>query len=158
MNSVASKAFNIAELLEAVLLELPCKDVLILQRVSRFWKATIDASLKLQKALCFTSSQQGQPTSRTSRRLAMFLESTSAREFHAQVLGKQWPVYDPVFKHICPPWAMSKCQYIAEYTDTARNLVSHVKNSSLEKAFITQPKPTEVRVFCNEIHAAKAGR
>jgi len=43
--------FNTAELLEAVLLNLPMKDLLLSQRVRRSWQALIITSLHLQRAL-----------------------------------------------------------------------------------------------------------
>lgn len=43
--------FNTAELLEAILLRLPTRSLLRCQRVSRTFKATIDDSPALQRAL-----------------------------------------------------------------------------------------------------------
>lgn len=50
-NMASNKVLGIGELIEMVLLQLPCRDVLLAQRVSRTWHATISESLKLQKAL-----------------------------------------------------------------------------------------------------------
>lgn len=49
--SAISQAFDTVELLERTLTFLPCKDVLIAQRVSTFFKATIAGSPTLQKGL-----------------------------------------------------------------------------------------------------------
>lgn len=42
-----------AELLEMVLLRLPCKDLLLAQRVCKTWQNAINASPEIQQALCF---------------------------------------------------------------------------------------------------------
>lgn len=49
----AAKVFDVTELLEATLLELPSKDLLFAQKVCRRWKDVIDASTPIQKALFF---------------------------------------------------------------------------------------------------------
>ena len=48
----SERVFNTVELIEAVLLELPLKDVLLAQRVCKTWQAAIAASSPLQRALC----------------------------------------------------------------------------------------------------------
>ena len=54
------KALETPELLELILLELPMKDLLLnAQRVCRRWKANIDGSIKLQRALFFTPETAG---------------------------------------------------------------------------------------------------
>ena len=45
------------ELREAILLQLPCKDLLLAQRVCRTWQITIRDSVQLQKALFLTPSK-----------------------------------------------------------------------------------------------------
>lgn len=49
--SSASRAFAIPELLESVLSHLPTRDLLLLQRVARLWKTTIEQSLPLRQSL-----------------------------------------------------------------------------------------------------------
>jgi hypothetical protein len=49
------EVFDTAELLEAVLFQLPIRDLLFAQKVCREWKQAIDASPKLQEALFFRS-------------------------------------------------------------------------------------------------------
>lgn len=49
--NMADKTFVVTELLEAVLYQLPMKDLLFAQKVCSHWKAVIDTSDKLQKAL-----------------------------------------------------------------------------------------------------------
>ena len=50
-NGSASKAFAIPELLEAILLHLTTRDLLLSQRVAKNWKSTIEASRLLRQAL-----------------------------------------------------------------------------------------------------------
>lgn len=44
---------DIPELLEAILLHLPTRDLLLSQGVSRHWKEIVDESIALQRALFF---------------------------------------------------------------------------------------------------------
>ncbi|USW53653.1 Putative F-box-like domain superfamily protein [Septoria linicola] len=53
LSSAAQRTFNVAELLEMILLELPPRDVLLAQRVNKQWQGAITASLKLQQLLFF---------------------------------------------------------------------------------------------------------
>ena len=57
INSAVSKAFDITEILESIILQLPCKDVLLEQRISKAWQTTITGSPSLQKALFFVPSR-----------------------------------------------------------------------------------------------------
>lgn len=47
------RIFHVTELLEAILHELPIKDLLLVIRVCKTWKKTIDAFSKLQQSLFF---------------------------------------------------------------------------------------------------------
>lgn len=51
MTSAANTALNIPEVLEHILLHLPCVGILRIQRVSSFWRSTVAGSLSLQTAL-----------------------------------------------------------------------------------------------------------
>jgi hypothetical protein len=53
----AQQVFDITELLEAILLELPIKDLLFAQKICRRFKAVIEDSTSLQKALFFQPGQ-----------------------------------------------------------------------------------------------------
>jgi hypothetical protein len=53
MDHLLNRLIGIPELFEAVLLQLPVRDLLIVQRVSRTFKAVIDASPMIQEALFF---------------------------------------------------------------------------------------------------------
>lgn len=60
------KVFDITELHESILSHLPPKDVLLAQRVSKTWKATINGSLMLQRALGFVASSNSFVTTSNS--------------------------------------------------------------------------------------------
>ncbi|EME80895.1 uncharacterized protein MYCFIDRAFT_85160 [Pseudocercospora fijiensis CIRAD86] len=47
----AAKVFDTVELLEAILLELPIRDVPLAQRIAQTWQQTINGSIKLQRSL-----------------------------------------------------------------------------------------------------------
>jgi len=49
--TAASAVFEVPELLEMVLLQLPCLEIFVLQRVPRFWQASINAFRSLRSAL-----------------------------------------------------------------------------------------------------------
>jgi hypothetical protein len=51
--AAATQVFDTTELLEIILYELPTKDLLFAQRISKQTKAVIDNSTKLQQALFF---------------------------------------------------------------------------------------------------------
>ncbi|KAI5357998.1 putative F-box-like domain superfamily protein [Septoria linicola] len=53
MTTAADRALNVAELLERILLQLPMKDILLDQRVAKFWRDLVKSSPKLQQALFY---------------------------------------------------------------------------------------------------------
>ena len=53
--STEQRLFDIPELLEAILVELPVGDLLRSQAVRKGWKVVVDSLLKLQKALSFVA-------------------------------------------------------------------------------------------------------
>lgn len=53
MATAADRALNVAELLERILLSLPMKDILLDQRVCKFWQDLTKNSPKLQQALFY---------------------------------------------------------------------------------------------------------
>ncbi|EME77247.1 uncharacterized protein MYCFIDRAFT_209295 [Pseudocercospora fijiensis CIRAD86] len=57
----ATKVFNIGELAEAILIQLPTQDLLLAQRVSKAFKHTIDSSTRIQKALFFLPGDRTDP-------------------------------------------------------------------------------------------------
>ena len=56
--SAVEQVLRTTELLESVLLELACRDLLLVQRVSKTWQATVVGSSALQRALCFAPCEQ----------------------------------------------------------------------------------------------------
>ncbi|KAM3423861.1 hypothetical protein BST61_g1258 [Cercospora zeina] len=60
MATAAERAFHVAELLERILLSLLMKDILLNQRVSKFWKALVKNSPKLQQALFYWPDHETQ--------------------------------------------------------------------------------------------------
>lgn len=48
--TAASKVLGTFELLEAILLNLPCPPIYVIRRVSKYWKEVIEGSFKLQVA------------------------------------------------------------------------------------------------------------
>lgn len=60
---MAAKVFDVVEMLEHVLLDLPMLDLLLAQRVNKQFKSTIEGSMKIQQALFFTPvSDSGDPS------------------------------------------------------------------------------------------------
>lgn len=47
----SAQVLQTPELLEMILLSVPCRDLLLSQRVDRMWRGTILGSLKLKRAL-----------------------------------------------------------------------------------------------------------
>ncbi|KAK5714981.1 hypothetical protein LTR15_010397 [Elasticomyces elasticus] len=55
---MAEQVFLPPELVEIILLQLPMKDLLLSQRVCKTWKAVVESSSGIQKALFFTAGNQ----------------------------------------------------------------------------------------------------
>lgn len=51
------RVFAVVELLEAILVHLGLKDILVVHRVSKGWQAAVKRSLMLQRALCYAPSK-----------------------------------------------------------------------------------------------------
>lgn len=58
--TAVSQVFGVAELLEAILVELPMRDLLLSQRVSKTFQLTIKGSTKLQRKLFFVPMDPAQ--------------------------------------------------------------------------------------------------
>ena len=61
MATAAERALELPELLERILLLVPMRDLLLSQRVSKFWQALITNSLPLQQALFFKPAKNFEP-------------------------------------------------------------------------------------------------
>lgn len=68
-NEARSRVFAIPELLEAILLNLPPRELLVVQQVSKQFQATINDSPKLQQALFFRPAPLRDPGSWTANPL-----------------------------------------------------------------------------------------
>ena len=64
MATSRDRVFALPELLEAILLELPVKKLLLVQRVSKHWQTTIKASVSIQQALFYTPKPLSSTTSK----------------------------------------------------------------------------------------------
>ncbi|KAK5168935.1 uncharacterized protein LTR77_006244 [Saxophila tyrrhenica] len=81
--TACERALNTVEILEQIILEMPCRRVLTAQRVSKLWNDTIAGSLRLQVALCSTplpphlvrlsntSASEQDPPGKDSKRAAL---------------------------------------------------------------------------------------
>lgn len=61
MATAAERVLELPELLERILLLVPMRDLLLSQRVSKFWQALIANSLSLQQALFFKPAKNFEP-------------------------------------------------------------------------------------------------
>lgn len=72
--AACAQVLGTTELLEAILLQCETKDIVISQRVSKTFKATIDSSIRLQRALFFEPFA----ASNTNLQRALFLKTVTA--------------------------------------------------------------------------------
>ena len=93
--TAATQVFDTTELLEMILYELPTKDLLFAQRISKQAKAVIDNSTKLQQALFFKPIQAGPLKWCYTHKGATFNDGNSYPVFIGPVL--QNPLLAPVF-------------------------------------------------------------
>lgn len=59
---MSQETFDTAELLEAILLELPMKDLLLSQKVCKQWKAMVDSSIRVQRKLFMAPAEASDPS------------------------------------------------------------------------------------------------
>lgn len=166
--SAASNVLNTFELLEAIILQLPSKDVLLLQRVSKTWRSIIARNKTLQKALFFVPSQEPladrsprPPSDATQGPIfdpglyaQVWARSSSAQDFIIDSSTKETrlsqfvnPLLPLLFPHSTPEvWAQSGIGI--EY-DRTRTLLPRGVDvvPSWRKMYLTQPPATEVRIF-----------
>lgn len=158
--------FAVYELLELIILALPSKDALVVQRVSRSWKAIIDRSTRLQKALCLLPTKRlpftFQELGTLRRRYPKLLEWPSAVAFYADTLNEDFrtnpldgdaeapvrPLINPILQALCPPDDdRALRQHTFQYPKYLRNACADGKNSSLKRMLVTQP-PLPVFIIC----------
>ncbi|EME40336.1 hypothetical protein DOTSEDRAFT_28230 [Dothistroma septosporum NZE10] len=91
--NAAAQVFGIAELLEAILLQLSTRDILLTQRVSTTFRDATAGSLKFQKALCLRTTRPPAPHNHRdiwSHLNPLFLGTTEDEpciDFHFRSLG-----------------------------------------------------------------------
>lgn len=71
-----AKGLRDPELLETILLQLPCLKIFTFQRISKFWKAIIGGSVALQTALWL------QPGKLKSPELTVTIDEDETERFH----------------------------------------------------------------------------
>ncbi|KAK3724368.1 hypothetical protein LTR37_000992 [Vermiconidia calcicola] len=114
-NAMEAKVLNTVELLESIISHLPCNDVIRVQRVSKSWKAAVDGSVMLQKALCFSrhgssclsrSSRNNEERLNASARrslqeyLVVLPTATSAHGFYIESQTENYYVLNPLFSNL----------------------------------------------------------
>ena len=161
--SAAAKVFNIGELLEAILLDVPCKDVMLLQRVSRFWEATIAGSQNLREPLCFVPAEQSEEWAEEGNyRLRDYYKKFSAQDYHnffsaQDEQGKAYtmerPRMNPLLEALCPEYG--SCKSLFQYTYDVRGILADDRNGLLRKMPVIYPPFREVSVVVR--HAPAGG-
>ena len=150
--SAASKVFNTVELLESILLELPCKDIVLAQRVSKIWQGTVTGSLELQKALYFVPSQlpairllpDGAPPATTLKRfrrkweISLPPDELTARDISGSI-AKGQVTLNPLFTSL---FSKTGDEYRFVYNRT--NAVADIGDSSWKNMYLTQPPCIEI--------------
>lgn len=151
-DTATSKVVNVTELLEAVLLELPCKDILIAQRVSKAWKATIQESVKLQAALCFTPTEARATKDGNTSRERITSDSISARDCYYHALDESATLINPLLRHLYRWYRSKECPPLrgiyVEYNKEISNIFCDGKNASLRKMLVMQPPAKSIDIHC----------
>lgn len=118
------------ELLESILLQLHPRELLVVQRVSKHWQAVINASIKLQQALFFKTTQ------------APF--SFSEAETKGVKVRKN-RLLKPLFRLMYRARISNNGNMSSELSDSARIHSSwNVPNASWRKMLPTQPATTDL--------------
>lgn len=128
--------FSIAELAEAVFLELSMTDLLCtVQQTCKLWKATVDSSTRLQQALYFTPVRAA-PVRRfeDAGRGPFWAESRNGRVCHYIL---EHPLITRMAVHFDP-----------EHNINVKAAFSH--GATWKRAQITQPPVAEVRILSHE--------
>ena len=163
-----NKVFDTVELLEAILLQLPCKDVLLAQRVSRTWQSIIHGSVKLQKALFLISAHEplhstkptisldGQSSALQEHANTTFLEHRTeklAHEVAAVGRGYNDIMLNPLLQQLFPSdqaWPYTGC-----YSSETQAL--DLQDASLNKILLTQPPVLNIHFYHKTPYARYSG-
>ena len=88
MSTSGVKVFAIPELFETILLQLPVRDLLLAQRVSKEWQDMITTSVQIQQALFFKAKPSKTLAANERPELNPFLETLlNQMEDHPRLLG-----------------------------------------------------------------------
>lgn len=134
------------ELLEAILIHLPPKDVLVVQRVSKAWQGTIKGSLLLQRALFYVPTQLDMVTvgtGPTHANLSTVTDDVSAHSLTTDIFAKDSCVLNPVLKTLIPP---KSPQSAGDGTITHNRLqfFTLTAKASWKTMQLTQPRATRI--------------
>lgn len=152
--SPTSMVLSTIELLESIILQLPCKDVLLAQRVSKSWNATISGSLRLQKVFCFTPSQdmKSQSTYKKLKFGAWLTDDTkfvypidtsnlSAQDIYDLFITRGVLIMNPLFAHLITAHGGPTD---GKFDYNAAKVVASNEASSWRKMQITHPPAIKV--------------
>lgn len=145
--SAVERAFAVTELREAIISHLPCKDVLLAQRVRKDWKATITGSLMLQRALGFVPNGRAfiklskSNTEFNEMMTPSFMIEASAIEFvEASEKPDAW-IINPLLESFCRKRTRSQFTYIPH---GQHQYFRTVAEPSWPGMLLTQPPATSV--------------
>ncbi|KAF7185706.1 hypothetical protein HII31_12937 [Pseudocercospora fuligena] len=146
-NMAATKVFKIGELAEAILIQLPTRDLLLAQRVCKAIKHTIDKSKPIQKALFFLPGDRIDPNVHEdftmSIESAKEITSKSRAGCHPKSIEKTGLTLNPLLvKRLTlnelPEWPeQEKCGQFANMLKT--RLIKSPPEASCRRMFISQP-------------------
>lgn len=141
-SAAAQQVSATTELLEAILLELPMRDLLMSQKVSKHWKAVWDGSVRIQRALYFVPAEK---------------RDKVVCGFACCVPNGRWLGTPLIIT--CIPSNLAKCRAVmnpllrerkvmsgieSEFIALRSKLLASPENASCRRMYISQP-PTEWR-------------
>ncbi|EME88716.1 uncharacterized protein MYCFIDRAFT_192817 [Pseudocercospora fijiensis CIRAD86] len=132
-NQARNAVLRTAELLEQILLQLPPKQLFAVQRVSSYWKATVEQSPRIQTA-CFLRPINDDKVKCKYDGLG--------DEYHSLHTGKR---ITPVWNCLTPcainlrPWLMLPHELVKSYIETS-------PDASWKNMFTTQPPSTTLEI------------
>lgn len=147
-NAACCKALSTLELLENVMLQLPCQDLLVsAQRVCKMWQATVSNSITLQRALCFIPAKE---TNCEPKEIQLPLRPAgiSAADYLASCLeGPQLnPFLDKVFIEDVPQDRHLHATHRPIYVQ------ADSESASWKRLYITQPPVSRLSLWTITLH------
>ena len=149
------------ELLEAILCRLPCKDLLFAQKVCRSWRATINGSVKLQKALFLAGTHLPLADTGSSSEFDEDGFHINALEHFAFVAGPsstgleickvgenfESVLLNPMIQQLCKQERQAGTSAIAIFCYDGEDQRSSGPRSSWKKMLLTQPPLREMEWY-----------